>query len=136
MEEILNHVNEQSVVDPKKMVNLEAIDMTWPESKIIPKLMHNLHNVGFLALKNVPDFDEAEHFKAVKAFFKDIPTKEQRKLVWHNHNKSNDNYYRGFTPFVDNDPAHKEMYDIGGDVALCSDEALKLALYEDAPFPS
>ena len=51
------------------------------------------------------------------------------------HRAENKNYFRGLIPFVDNDPAHKELYDLGGSVALCSDEALKLPLYEDAPFP-
>lgn len=55
------------------MVELEAIDMTMPEEKIIPKLMKNLRTAGFLTLKNVKGFDEGEHYKAVRAFFDDIP---------------------------------------------------------------
>ena len=117
------------------MVELEAIDMSLPEAEIIPKLMHNLYNIGFLTLTNVPDFEEGELFRSVQAFYKNIPAEEHRKLVWHNHNPENENFYRGMTPFVDNDPAHKEMYDMGGSLSLCSDEALKLPLYEETPFP-
>ena len=128
-------MNEQSVVKKKDMITLEAIDMTLPEEKIISKLMHNMRNVGFLTLSNVIGFDEGEHYKAVKAFFKDIPEAERRKLVWKNHNPKNKNIYRGVTPIVGNDPAHKEMYDMGCSMRLLSDENLKYALYEETPFP-
>lgn len=130
-----NRVNEQSVVDPNDMVSLEAIDMTLSEEEIIPQLMNNLRNVGFLTLKNVPGFDEGRHFEAVRAFYQDIPAEERRRLIWHNHCPENKNYFRGLTPFVGNDPSHKEMYDMGGSVSQVSDDHLKYALYEDAPFP-
>lgn len=128
-------MGEQSVVDPAEMITLEAIDMTLPEEQIVPKLMQNLTSVGFLTLSNIPDYDETDHFKAVRAFYKDIPEEERAKLVWHNHNPQNQNYYRGLTPFVGNDPAHKEMYDLGCSLNLVSDENLKYPLYEDTPFP-
>ena len=65
------------MVKSKDMITLEAIDMTWPEEKIIPKLMHNMRNVGFLTLKNVEGFDEGTHYEAVRAFFEDIPESER-----------------------------------------------------------
>ena len=126
---------QQKVVKAKDMVTLEAIDMTSSEEEIIPKLMHNMRNVGFFTLKNVDGFDQGKLFEAVKAFYKDIPKAEHDKLLWNNFAPTHENYYRGFTPFVDNDPAHKEMYDLGCSLKLCSDEALKLPLYEDTPFP-
>ena len=135
MEQINNHVSEQTVIDPADMIELEVIDMSLSEAEIIPKLMQNLYNVGFFTLTNVPNFDEGELFRTVRAFYKNIPSTEHRKLIWHNHNPNNENYYRGLTPFVDNDPAQKEMYDMGCSLSLCSDEALKLPLYEDTPFP-
>ena len=58
MQQISTHIYEQTVIDPADMIELEAIDMNLPEADIIPKLMHNLHNVGFLVLTNVPDFEE------------------------------------------------------------------------------
>ena len=97
--------------------------------------MHSSNTAGFVLLKNVQEFDEAELFKAVKAFYTDVPAEERRKLVWHNHCPENPNYYRGLTPFVDNDPAHKEMYDMGGSLNLVSDDSLRYALYEETPFP-
>ena len=39
MDEVNNHIAAQSVIKPADMVELEAIDMTLPEDKIIPKIM-------------------------------------------------------------------------------------------------
>ena len=58
MQQMSTHIYEQTVIDPADMIELEAIDMNLPEADIIPKLMNNLHNVGFLVLTNVPDFEE------------------------------------------------------------------------------
>ena len=66
------------------MVDLEPIDMRLPESQIIPKVMKNLNTVGFFALTNVEGYDEAELFRAVRAFYKDIPESEHKKLIWNN----------------------------------------------------
>ena len=130
-----DRVAEQSVIDPADLVSLEAIDITLPEEEIIPKLMNNLLNVGFLTIKNVPDYEENDLYRAVRAFYKDIPASEHRKLIWHNHNPENSNVFRGLTPFVDNDPAHKEMYDMGCSMKFVSEKCLPIALYEDTPFP-
>ena len=130
-----NHMSEQSVVKAEDLVDLEAIDMSLPEAEIIPMLMQNLRTVGFFTLKNVEGFDEGELFRAVSGFYKDVPEIERRKLIWRNHCPENKNYFRGLTPFVENDPAHKELYDMGGSLNLVSDEALQYALYEDTPFP-
>ena len=97
------------MIDPSEMVELTAIDMSLPEEEIVPQFMHSLNTAGFVLLKNVQEFDEASLFKAVKAFYTDVPASERRKLVWRNHCPENSNYYRGLTPFVDNDPAHKEI---------------------------
>lgn len=95
--------------------------MGGPEEQIIAQMLHNMKTVGFFTLRNVEGFEEAELFRAVRAFY-EIPEEEKRKLIWHNHCKENPNYYRGLTPFVDNDPAHKEMYDMGGAYHLMSEE--------------
>jgi len=71
----------------------------------------------------------------VKAFYHDIPEAERRKLVWKNFNPKHKNVYRGLSPFLPNVPEHKELYDMGSDMELISDEALKLPLYEETPFP-
>ena len=135
MEQVNTHIDSQSVINPVDMVELEAIDMSLPEEQIIQKLMQNLNSVGFFAMTNVEDYDEGELYNAVTAFYRDIPAEERSKLTMHNFAPENKNHYRGMTPFVDNDPAHKEMYDMGSSLKFCSDEALKLPLYEDTPFP-
>eukprot|EP00353_Schmidingerella_taraikaensis_P006955 CAMPEP_0185574362 /NCGR_PEP_ID=MMETSP0434-20130131/5851_1 /TAXON_ID=626734 ORGANISM="Favella taraikaensis, Strain Fe Narragansett Bay" /NCGR_SAMPLE_ID=MMETSP0434 /ASSEMBLY_ACC=CAM_ASM_000379 /LENGTH=77 /DNA_ID=CAMNT_0028190907 /DNA_START=21 /DNA_END=250 /DNA_ORIENTATION=+ len=76
--------------------------------------MNNLRTVGFLVLTNVPGYDEGEHFEAVRAFYRDIPEAEKKRMIWHNHYPQNKNVFRGLTPVVPNDAAHKEMYDMGG----------------------
>ena len=101
------------MVKQKDLVDLPAIDLSKPEKQIIPEIMNNMNTLGFFLLKNVPDFDEGELFKAVRAFYKDIPEAERRKLVLKNHVPENPNFFRGILPFVENDPAHKELYDMG-----------------------
>ena len=133
--EILNHINQQKVVKQKDLVDLPAIDLSKPEKQIIPEIMNNMNTLGFFLLKNVPDFDEGELFKAVRAFYKDIPEVERRKLILRNHIKENLNYFRGILPFVENDPAHKELYDMGEPLNKVSDASLKFPFYEETPFP-
>ena len=79
--------------------------------------MNNMKNVGFLTITNVEGYDEARHYEGVKAFFNDIPDSEKKKMIMKNHNKKNKNIFRGLTPVVGNDAAHKEMYDMGGSLS-------------------
>ena len=99
-------------VAEKDLVDLPAIDMQAPEKEIIPKIIEMMSTVGFLHLKNVPGFEEDELLKDAKAFHS-IP-QELKKQAWPKHiNKENSNIYRGWFPFLDNDPSHKEFYDMG-----------------------
>ena len=90
--------------------------------------------MGFFSIRNIDDFDEEKHYEACRAFY-DIPREELDKLLWHHHNPENKNYFRGLTPFQPNDPAHKEMYDMGGSYHLVSDEEKRYPLLEPTPFP-
>lgn len=117
------------------MVSLEAIDMSKSEEEIVPQLMNNLRNVGFLTLKNVPGYDEGRHFQAVRAFYTDIPESEKKQMIMKNHCPENKNIFRGLSPVVGNDAAHKEMYDMGGSLNKVSNSHLKYGLYEETPFP-
>lgn len=83
----------------------------------------------------MPGFNESDLLKAMKTFFNDIPAEERAKLRHKNFVPENDNVVRGISPIVDNDPSCREIYDLGCSLNLCSDEALKLPLYEDTPFP-
>jgi isopenicillin N synthase-like dioxygenase len=116
------------------MVELHAIDMSAPEDEIISQIKTGITEIGFFALKNVPGYDEEAHFEAVKAFY-EIPRNELDKLRWNHHCPGNENFYRGLTPFQPNDPAHKEMYDMGGSYHLVSKDEQKYPLLEPTPFP-
>ena len=138
MEAIEQHqdkVDLQKVITREELVELDAIDMTAPEEEIIEKVKEGVTNIGFFALKNVEGYDEEEHFKAVKAFY-DMP-KEKIDLTLKSHfnDGKTKNFYRGLTPFQPNDPAHKEMYDMGGTYSLVSEEEKKYPLLEHTPFP-
>ena len=49
--------------------------------------------------------------------------------------KENPNYYRGFAPFIANDPSHKELYEVGLDLSKVSDAEKQYSLHEDTPWP-
>lgn len=51
------------------------------------------------------------------------------------HNPENTNKYRGLIPILDNDPSHKECFDMGMDVELIDEEERKYILYEQTPWP-
>jgi hypothetical protein len=47
----------------------------------------------------------------------------------------NPNLYRGYFPFIDNDPSHKEMFDIGRPLSdIGEEEKLSCILYEENPW--
>lgn len=71
---------------------------------------------------------------ACKAFHS-MPEDLKHSLKWKNHNPDNNNIYRGLAPFVDNDPSHKELFDMGQDIDEISPEERKYCLYERTPFP-
>ncbi len=71
-------------------------------------------NLGFFHLKNVPGFDEAALLKSMKEFHA-LPDTVKHQLKLKTYNADNSNTYRGFIPFIDNDPSHKEIFDMGCD---------------------
>ena len=117
------------------MVELEGFDLSEPESELVPKIMKNLHTVGFFVVKNVPNFEPDQLYSAINSFYQDVPDGERLKLATRNFNSKAENIVRGILPFVDNAASHREIYDMGLSLKRCSDEALKLPLYEDTPFP-
>jgi isopenicillin N synthase-like dioxygenase len=96
--------------------------------------MEDISTKGFLHLKNIDGFDEDRHLAACKAFHA-MPEHEKHKMKWKNHNPDNLNIFRGLAPFVDNDPSHKELYDMGCDIDIVSEEERQYCLYERTPFP-
>jgi isopenicillin N synthase-like dioxygenase len=51
------------------------------------------------------------------------------------HNSENPNVYRGLAPFLDNDPSHKELFDMGLPWDMVSEDHHKYKLVEKTPFP-
>lgn len=57
--------------------------------------------------------------------------------MYKNHfNQENPNFYRGMAPFIDNDPSHKELYEIGLDLYKVSREEQQYSLHEETPWPA
>lgn len=75
--------------------------------------MHQFTTVGFAYVKNFSkEWDEQEHFQMIKAFHA-MPDEVKHNLKMKHHNQANSNRYRGLAPFMDNDPSHKELFDMG-----------------------
>lgn len=116
------------------MVSLAAIDLSKPDSQIIEEMMHQFTTVGFAYVKNFSsEWDEQIHFEMIKAFH-DMPDEVKHGLKMRHHNQANSNRYRGLAPFMDNDPSHKELFDMGWPNSTLSQEAKKYPLVEDTPF--
>jgi isopenicillin N synthase-like dioxygenase len=77
--------------------------------------------LGFLLLSNIPEYDEDGLLKNQKWFFS-LPDDVKRKLYKHHFNRENSNYYRGFAPFLPNDPSYKELHEMGLDLSLVSED--------------
>ena len=105
------------------------------EEEKVAQIMHNVTTLGFFTLQNVAGFDEDKLYQATKAFF-NISAEEKKSVAMRHHNEENHNYYRGLTPFQDNDPAHKEMYEMGMPYELISEEEKENCLSEPTPFPA
>jgi isopenicillin N synthase-like dioxygenase len=96
--------------------------------------MEQMQTLGFLVLTNVPGFDEPQLLEAAKWFFSLTP-EEKTKLYTSTYNPANHNHYRGVYPFIENDPSHKEIYDIGCNYKEVSEEEKQFTLQEETPWP-
>mmetsp|Transcript_31357 Transcript_31357/g.38880 ORF Transcript_31357/g.38880 Transcript_31357/m.38880 type:complete len:158 (-) Transcript_31357:535-1008(-) len=97
--------------------------------------MEMCETLGFFHLKNVPGFDE-DILKQDLREFHDLPDIVKHRLSQKTYNAENSNRYRGYVPFIDNDPSHKEMFDMGCDTATMSEEESRYPLTEATPFPA
>ena len=110
--------------------------MNDSEDKIVAQAMQMLSEIGFLHLKNVPEFDEQDLFEAVKEFHA-MPQSVLHKLKPNHYVQENKNIYRGWFPFLDNDIAHKEFFDMGcPDKSFYCEKQRKFPLVEETPFPT
>lgn len=113
---------------------MPAIDMQAPEEEIVEQIMDMCCNLGFFHLKNIPDFDEDALLSIMKEFHA-LPDSVKQDLKLSQYNPDNSNTYRGFIPFIDNDPSHKEMFDMGCNIAEFTPEERKMPLTGETPFP-
>lgn len=91
-------------------------------------------NLGFLALSNIPNYDEDALLKYQKWFFSQ-GDQVKEKLYKNHFKKANANLYRGFAPFIDNDPSHKELYEVGLEWSKVSENERQFPLHEVTPWP-
>lgn len=102
---------------------------------ITASIMDQMTNLGFLALSNIPQYDEDELLKHQKWFFAQ-PDSVKRKLYKNHFLSENKNSYRGLAPFIANDPSHKELYEIGLEWSQVSEEEKSYPLHEETPWPT
>ena len=93
-----------------------------------------MKTVGFCLINNVPQHDEEALFAAVKAFHA-LPLEAKSLLSPAHFITGNRNLFHGYFPFLDNDPSHKEFYDMGRPLSDISEwERQGCALYENSSF--
>ncbi len=108
--------------------------MSGPREVITSQIMEQMNNLGFLLLSNIPGYDEENLFEQQKWFF-NLPDDVKAKLQKNHFNKENPNFYRGFAPFIANDPSFKELYEIGLDYSKVSEDEQIYSLHEETPWP-
>ena len=69
---------------------------------------------------NVPGHDEEKLLHWGK-WLCNLTKEDKDKLAKKFWNQTNPNKYRGLAPFIDNDPSHVEIYDMGYDYDLVSE---------------
>ena len=60
-------------------IDLQLVDMRASHADITEHIMHQMQNLGFLALSNIPDYNEQELFEHQKWFFS-LGDEVKRKL--------------------------------------------------------
>ena len=76
--------------------------------------MKELREIGFFVVTNVPGNDEKKLLEWGK-WLCALSKEEKDRITKRFWNKVNPNVYRGLAPFIDNDPSHVEIYDMGFD---------------------
>lgn len=121
-------------INEAEYLDLFSVDLSGPYETITEQIMYQMTHLGFLQLSNVPGYDEEELFKYQKWYF-NLPEEEKKKLYKRDFNRENKNGYRGHAPFLDNDPSHKELYEIGLEYSRVSEEEKQYPLHEETPWP-
>ena len=111
------------------------MDFSITDEKIlVPQLMEQMSTLGFLVIKNIPDYNEEPYFYALQKFHR-LPEEIKRQMFLSKDNPENTNKYRGYQPFVNNDQSHKEFYEEGPPLSEIEESEKKnFPLYEAQPF--
>lgn len=118
-----------------ELLELTAVDWTWSDEKKSETILHELQTTGFFTITNVPGHDEEKLLKWGK-WLCGLPKEEKDRMTKKFWNKDNKNVYRGLAPFIDNDPSHVEIYDMGLDYEKVTEEEKEYVLHEETPWPT
>jgi hypothetical protein len=80
-------------------------------------------------ISNVPGHDE-EKLKYWGKWLMALPKEDKDRMTKKFWNPANPNKYRGLAPFIDNDPSHVEIYDMGLDYDKVSEEERDYQIHE------
>ena len=84
-------------------------------------IMNELKTIGFFVITNVPGHDEEKLLYWGK-WLCSLSKEEKDRMTKKYWNPNNSNIYRGFAPFINNDPSHVEIFDMGLDFDKVSPE--------------
>jgi isopenicillin N synthase-like dioxygenase len=104
-----------------ELKDLGIVDWTWSDDRKREAILKELKTIGFFIIQNVPGHDEERLLywgKWLCALSKD----EKDRITKRYWNPKNPNVYRGLAPFIDNDPSHVEIFDMGLDFDKVSAE--------------
>lgn len=118
-----------------EFLELKAVDWRWDDDSKRETILQELKTVGFFIIQNAPGHDE-EKLKYWGSWLCNLPKEEKDRLTKKYWNPENPNVYRGLAPFIDNDPSHVEIYDMGMDFDQVSAEEQEYQIHEQTPWPT
>lgn len=118
-----------------EFLELKSVDWTWSDEKKRESILHELKTTGFFLITNVPGHDEEQLLKWGQ-WLCALSKEEKDRLTKKYWNPANKNVYRGLAPFIDNDPSHVEIYDMGMDFDKVSPNEQEYMIHEETPWPT
>lgn len=113
---------------------MTAVDWTWSADRKRESILNELRTVGFFLITNVPGHDEEQLIKWGK-WLCGLSKEEKDRVTKRFWIPTNENRYRGLAPFIDNDPSHVEIYDMGMDFDKVTPEEQEYSIHEQTPWP-
>ena len=109
-----NYIESFESVSEKKLP-LAVVDMSEATSnpaKVAFQIINALETVGFMYLKNVPQFDDEQLLQLTHWFF-DLPVSHKRNVTRKNWREDSNQIYRGYFPVIPEWTSYKEGFEIG-----------------------